>query len=444
MAPDSLQRRTHALQIFRAALQAADPGRAVRRALAMENGQLSILGQPYPLKTGARLLVLGAGKATPAMAVAAEEVLGECISAGAINTKYDHALPLARITTTECGHPLPDQAGVAGTDQMLALLEGLGPDDLVLCLFSGGGSALMPAPAAGLTLADKQVTTQALLACGASIEEINTFRKHLSKIKGGQLARQASPARVVSLLISDVIGDRLDTIASGPTHPDATTFAQCLALVERYQLAAKLPAAVCRHLEAGAAGKRPETPKAGDPCFARTRTEVVGSNVLAIEAAEAEARSLGYQTLVLSSRIAGETREVAGVHAAIAQEVCATGRPLAPPACIISGGETTVTLRGKGKGGRNQEFALAAALQLDGWERVTCLRGGTDGTEGSTDAAGALADGSTVQRARQLGFSAMACLQENDAYPFFAALDDLLITGPTGTNVMDLRLLLVS
>ncbi|MSR82051.1 MAG: glycerate kinase [Candidatus Latescibacteria bacterium] len=444
MAPDSRQRRTHALQIFRAALQAADPGRAVRRALAVEGGQLSILGQPYPLKDHARLVVLGAGKATPAMAAAAEEILGERLSGGAINTKYGHTLPLSRITTTECGHPLPDQAGVEGTERMLGLLEGLGSDDLVLCLFSGGGSALMPAPATGLTLADKQATTQALLACGAPIEEINAFRKHLSKVKGGQLVRQANPARVVSLLISDVIGDRLDTIASGPTHPDTTTFAQCLALVERYQLTAQLPAPVLRHLGAGAAGALPETPKAGDPCFARTRTEVVGSNVLAIEAAEEAARALGYQTLVLSSRIAGETREVAAMHAAIAQEVCATGRPQAPPACIISGGETTVTLRGKGKGGRNQEFALAAALQLDGWERVTCLSGGTDGTDGPTDAAGALADGSTVQRARQLGLSAAASLRENDAYPFFAALDDLLITGPTGTNVMDLRLLLIS
>ncbi len=444
MVPDASQRRTHALQIFGAALRAADPGLALRRALAVEGDQLSILGQVYPLKTDTRLVVIGAGKATPAMALAAEEVLGGRLSAGAINTKYGHTLPLSRISTTECGHPLPDQAGVAGTERMLALLQGLGPDDLVLGLFSGGGSALMPAPAAGLSLEDKQATTQALLACGAPIEEINTFRKHLSKVKGGQLARLASPARVVSLLISDVIGDRLDTIASGPTHPDATTFAQCLGLVEHYQLRAQLPASVCRHLEAGAAGTLPETPKAGDPCFAHTRTEVVGSNTLAIEAAQVAARSLGYQTLVLSSRIAGETREVAAVHAAIAQEVCTTGRPLAPPACIISGGETTVTLRGQGKGGRNQEFALAAALQLDGWDRVTCLSGGTDGTDGPTDAAGALADGNTVQRARQRGLSAAASLWENDAYPFFKALDDLLITGPTGTNVMDLRLLLVS
>jgi hydroxypyruvate reductase len=302
----------------------------------------------------------------------------------------------------------------------------------------------MPAPAEGLSLEDKQATTQALLACGAPIEEINAFRKHLSRVKGGQLARLASPARVVSLLISDVIGDRLDTIASGPTHPDATTFAECLALVEHYQLGRKLPAAVLGHLKAGAAGALPETPKVGDSCFARTRNGVVGSNLLAIEAAQEEARSLGYQTLVLSARIAGETREVAGVHAAIAQEICATGQPLAPPTCLISGGETTVTLQGKGKGGRNQEFALAAALHLEGWERITCLCGGTDGSDGPTDAAGALADGDTVQRARQLGLAAAAHLRENNSYPFFAALGDLLLTGPTGTNVMDLRLFLVS
>lgn len=441
---DPAQRRADALAIFRAALRAADPQGAVRKALSLEGEHLTVLGQTYPLKAGARLVVLGAGKATPAMALAAEAALGARISAGAINTKYGHTLPLSRITTAECGHPLPDQAGVAGTEQMLALLQGLGPEDLVLCLFSGGGSALMPAPAPGLSLEDKQATTQALLACGAPIEEINAFRKHLSKVKGGQLARLASPARVVSLLISDVIGDRLDTIASGPTHPDSTTFADCLALVEQYQLQARLPATVCRHLEAGAAGQHPETPKAGDPCFARTRTEVVGSNALAIAAAAAEARTLGYQTLVLSSRIAGETREVAGMHAAIAQEIGATGQPLAPPACIISGGETTVTLRGQGKGGRNQEFALAAALQLDGWEQVTCLSGGTDGTDGPTDAAGAIADGHTLERARRRGLSAAASLRENDAYPFFDALGDLLRTGPTGTNVMDLRLFLVS
>jgi hydroxypyruvate reductase len=444
MLPDPRQRRAHALQIFGAALRAADPGQCVRRALAIEGEGLRILDQHYPLKGSARLVVLGAGKATPAMAAAAEEILGGRISAGAINTKYGHGLSLSRVAVAECGHPLPDQAGVEGTGRMLGLLRGLGPDDLALCLFSGGGSALMPAPAEGLSLEDKQAATRALLACGAPIEEINALRKHLSRVKGGQLARLASPARVVSLLISDVIGDRLDTIASGPTHPDATTFGECLALVERYQLGAQVPAPVLRHLEAGAAGALPETPKEGDPCFARTCTEVVGSNALAIEAAEAEARALGYRTLVLSSRIAGETREVAGVHAAIAQEVCATGHPLSPPACLISGGETTVTLRGQGKGGRNQEFALAAALHLDGWERITCLSGGTDGTDGPTDAAGALAEGSTLERARRLGLSAAASLRENDAYPFFQALGDLLVTGPTGTNVMDLRLFLIS
>ncbi len=444
MAQAAQQRREHAGAIFRAALRAADPGHCVRRSLSAEGGALRILGTSYPLEAISRLVVIGAGKATPALAAAAEEILGERIAAGAINTKYGHSLPLKHISTTECGHPLPDQAGVEGTERMLGLLQGLDAEALVLCLFSGGGSALMPAPAEGISLAEKQATTQALLACGATIEEINTIRKHLSRVKGGLLARCAHPARVVSLLISDVIGDRLDAIASGPTYPDPTTFGDCLALIEWYQLRSRLPAAVCRHLEAGARGLLPETPKAGDPCFARTATHIIGNNSLAIEAAAEAARSLGYQPLILSSRIGGEAREVAAVHAAIAQEVCASGRPMAPPACIISGGETTVTLRGRGRGGRNQEFALAAAVQLEGWEGITCLSGGTDGTDGPTDAAGAIADGDTAQRGRQQGLSAEAHLRNNDSYTFFQALGDLIITGPTGTNVMDLRLFLIS
>lgn len=440
----SAQRREDAGAIFRAALRAADPGRCIRGALSAEGDTLCVLNTCYPLETLSRLVVIGAGKASPAMAAAAEEILGDRIAAGAINTKYGHALPLRRIAITECGHPLPDQAGVGGAARMLELLQGLDDRALVLCLFSGGGSALLPAPATGISLAEKQQTTQALLACGAAIEEINAIRKHLSRVKGGLLARLAQPARVVSLLISDVIGDRLDVIASGPTHPDPTTFDDCLGLIERYQLGPRLPAAVCRHLQDGARGLVAETPKPDDPCFARTATRIIGNNSLAIEAAEAAARSLGYQPLVLSSRIGGETREVAAVHAAIAQEVCEAGRPVAPPACLISGGETTVTLSGQGRGGRNQEFALAAAVHLEGWERITCLSGGTDGTDGPTDAAGAIADGQTLQRARAQGLAAAAHLQDHDSYPFFQALGDLVITGPTGTNVMDLRLFLIS
>ena len=438
------RRRQDGLAIFRAALDAVEPATLVRQALALEDDQLRIGAHSLALAPGARLFVVGAGKATPAMAAAAEEVLGERLTAGAINTKYDHAVPLHRIETVECGHPLPDAAGVAGSKRILQLVDGLRAEDVVLCLFSGGGSALMPAPAEGLSLEQKGATTDALLRCGATIDELNAIRKHLSAIKGGRLAQRAAPARVAALMVSDVIGDPPHTIASGPTAADPTTFADCLALLDRYQLRDLVPAAVVAHLERGGAGEIPETLKAGDPVLATVLNLVVGNNALALTAARDEAQRRGYQPLVLSSRIAGETREVAGVHTAIAAEVASSGQPLAAPACLISGGETTVTLVGNGKGGRNQEFALAAALQLQGTTHITVLSCGTDGTDGPTDAAGAIADGDTVTRAADLGLSAADHLQRNDAYPFFQALDDLVISGPTGTNVMDLRLLLVS
>ena len=435
--------RRHAREIFDAAVRAADPGRCVSEAIDLGVSQLRIVNRSYSFDQFTTVLVIGAGKATPAMAAAVESTLGDRIVDGAINTKYDHALPLQRIRTTECGHPLPDEAGIRGTEEMVRLLEEADEHTLVLCLFSGGGSALMPAPIAGITLEQKQQTTQLLLECGATIDEINAIRKHLSRVKGGLLARLARPAAVVSLMISDVIGDRLDTIASGPTYPDTTTFADCLEIFERFDLIGRLPRAVIVHLKAGAKGEIADTPSADDPCFEQAVNAVVGNASLALKAAKMSAEKLGYRPLVLSSSIAGETREVAGVHAAIAREIAATGQPLAPPACLISGGETTVTIRGKGKGGRNQEFALAAAIGLRGSSGITVLSGGTDGSDGPTDAAGAIADGDSVRRAQALGLSAAAKLDDNDSYHFFEALDDLVITGPTGTNVMDLRLFLV-
>lgn len=443
-AAHASRHRQDARAIFAAAVAAADPASLVRGALSVRDGALQACGHRFDLARESRLVVVGAGKATPAMAAAAEEVLGDRIDAGAINTKYGHARPLQRIETVEGGHPLPDAAGVAGSRRILQLVGDLGPNDLALCLFSGGGSALMPAPAAGITLRQKSETTALLLACGATIDELNAIRKHLSAVKGGLLARRAAPARVVCLLVSDVIGDPLHTIASGPTAPDPTTFADCLGLLDRYDLRARVPSVVAERLARGAAGALPETPKPGDPALAAVVNAVIGNNAIALAAARDEARRRGYTPLVLSSRIAGETRDVAAVHAAIAEEVAATGQPVAPPACIISGGETTVTLRGTGRGGRNQEFALAAALRLRGTAGVTAFSCGTDGTDGPTDAAGAVADGDTVARAAARGLSAAEALARNDAYPFFAGLGDLVVTGPTGTNVMDLRLLLVS
>jgi glycerate-2-kinase len=315
---------------------------------------------------------------------------------------------------------------------------------LAICLFSGGGSALLPAPADGISLAEKQQTTRLLLACGATIDEVNTIRKHLSAVKGGLLSRAAHPAQIAALMLSDVIGDAIDTIASGPTYPDSTTFAYGLELIDRYQLRKELPAAVYRRFTAGAHGEIEETPKDGDTCFQRVQNLVVGNNALALDAASARARELGYNTLVLTSRLQGEAREVAAALMAIAQETRQCNRPIARPACIISGGETTVTLRGKGKGGRNQEMALAAALHLDGWRDITFLSAGTDGTDGPTDAAGAIVDGECVRNGAARNLSARHYLEANDSYHYFQPLDDLIITGATGTNVMDLQIALIS
>jgi glycerate 2-kinase len=407
----------------------------------------------YDLNAYHRVLVVGAGKAGAPMAEAAAAVLGERLSAGAIIVKYGHAAEagaLERVTVFEAGHPVPDAAGVRAAQHLAELLRGATERDLVICLLSGGGSALMPLPVASVSLADLQALTRTLLACGATINEINTLRKHLSQLAGGQMARLAAPATLVSLILSDVVGDPLDVIASGPTVPDPTTYADAWAILERYGVLKQVPAAVLDHLRAGVHGEVEETPKPGDAAFERVQNVVIGSNRIAAHAAADAARQLGYHTLLLSTFVEGEAREVARVVAALAKGVirgqCTLppGTTLARPACLVLGGETTVTLHGDGRGGRNQELALAAALALEGWPGVlvTCLA--TDGTDGPTDAAGAFADGGTVQRAAALGLSAADHLARNDAYPFFADLDDLITTGPTRTNVNDLIIVLVA
>jgi hydroxypyruvate reductase len=420
--------RKQALAIFKVALRAADPGDAVARHLERED-----------LTRYRNIYVVGAGKAGVSMARAAERVLGRRIARGLLNVKYGQTAKLRRVELNECGHPVPDRNGVEGARRIAEIAADAGAEDLVLCLISGGASALLPLPADPITLDEKQETTKLLLACGADIHEFNAVRKHISRIKGGQLARLASPAAVLSLLLSDVIGDDLDVIGSGPTAPDASTFARARAILEKYEICNRVPAAVRERIERGVRGELPETPKPDDPVFARVRNLVVGSNRLAVNRAFAAARELGFRALVLSTFVEGETREIARMHAAIAREIVASGRPLKPPACVITGGETTVTLRGEGLGGRNQEFVLAAAIDIAGLRNVVILSAGTDGSDGPTDAAGAIADGRTLGRNPR----APEFLARNDSYHYFESLGDLIVTGPTHTNVMDVRLILV-
>jgi hydroxypyruvate reductase len=378
------------------------------------------------------------------MTRAIEEILGDRITAGWVNVKYGYTLPTEIIHLHEAGHPLPDEEGVRGTEALIQLLKRATKGDLVICLISGGGSALMVAPAEGITLADTEAFTQVMLGCGATINEINAIRKHCSRTKGGQMSRLAYPADLIALLLSDVVGNPLDVIASGPAVPDTSTFSDAWGIVEKYGIQGQLPSPIVERLRQGKEGAVGETPKAGDPALERVHTEVIASNEIAAEAAVEEAESQGFNTLLLSTFVEGEASEVALVFGAIAKEIRHSGQPIDPPACIVAGGETTVTLRGGGKGGRNQELALAAAMSIAGLRDAMVIGLATDGTDGPTDAAGALADGTTLARAEALGLSAQRHLANNDSYRFFEALRDLLLTGPTNTNVNDLTFVFVT
>lgn len=440
---DLNQMRNEAINIFHAGLEAVDPVAAVRRCVSVDRGKLTIGDKTFDLSHVNDLFIVGAGKASGAMAAALEEILADRITGGLVVVKYGHAVDLSHISLVEAGHPVPDKNGQEGAERIRKHIATAGENDLVICLLSGGGSALLPSPCPGLTLADKQETIQVLLSCGATIHEINTIRKHLSRIKGGQLALSAHPARVVSLILSDVVGDDLDVIASGPTVPDPGTFQDCMDILSKYRIAEKLPKAISSHLVKGAQGKIKETPKPGHPAFDNTDHFIIGNNFQALDSARLYAKSLGYNTVMLTSLLTGETRDAAYFHAAIVREMTQSGHPAGPPACLLSGGETTVTLKGSGKGGRNQEFALASAIALEGLEPVVLLSAGTDGTDGPTDAAGAIMDGTTLARAGAKGLDAATYLADNDSYHFFQPLGDLFITGPTRTNVMDVRIVLV-
>jgi hydroxypyruvate reductase len=396
-----------------------------------------------PVPEHGRVWIVGAGKAAVPMAAAAEVALGDLVADGVVVTKVGHGGPLHRVRVLEAGHPVPDAAGVDAARQIAEVVTSAGPDDVIVCVISGGGSALLAALAPGVSLDDERATTELLLASGATINEMNCIRKHLSLLKGGGLARLAAPRPTLSLILSDVVGDPLDVIASGPTVGDPTTFEDALAILERYRLLDRVPAAVRRRLERGRRGDEQETVKPGDAALSSAINVLVGTNAIALRSARHEAERRGYATRILSAEITGEARELARGHAALGRSIETASEPIAPPACLLSGGEPTVTLTGNGKGGRNQEFALAAALALEGSRRVLLLSAGTDGSDGPTDAAGAFADGTTVARAAALGLDAQRHLDAHDAYPLFEALGDLVRTGPTLTNVMDLHVVLV-
>jgi glycerate 2-kinase len=442
------QMRSEAEEIFRSSLAAVDPYQAVKRFVRLAGNTLVLGPEKDPvteldLTAYDSIIIVGAGKATAPMAKALEELVGKRINRGIINVKYGFTEDLVFTEIIEAGHPLPDSNGVKGTRRILDLLYNAGEKDLVFSLMSGGGSALLPQPAGEITLSEKQDLTRDLLACGASIDEINAVRKHISSSKGGQMARAASPATIVNLMLSDVVGDKMDVIASGPFVPDNSTFEAVWKILNMYQLK-NIPAKILAYIKAGLERQVPETPKTNDPVFDSVFNFVVGSNIHALRSAREKAEALGYQTLILSSMIEGEARDVALVHSAIAKEIVKTGLPIPPPACIVTGGENTVTIRGKGLGGRNQEFCLAAAIDLvELPPRVVVLSGGTDGNDGPTDAAGAVVDPFTVIRGKELGMEATDFLHNNDAYHFFEKTKDLLLTGPTNTNVMDVRLVLV-
>lgn len=450
----SLKNNPWGAQICRflaAAIQAVDPYAVVQRSLTLDNNILTIGERSYNLSSIERILVAGGGKAGAPMARAVENLLGERIARGLVIVKEGYLsspeeeiskpVDVARISKLEireAGHPIPDQRGLRATLEMVALLEEAKENDLVICLISGGGSALMTAPVEGVSLEALQELTQLLLKSGAQIDEINALRKHLDRVKGGKLARLAAPAKIAALVLSDVVGDPLDAIASGPTVPDTSTFASAWKVLETYELVDQIPQSILTHLEKGRHGEIPENPQPGDPLFGRVNVQIVGSNRLAAQAAVEQAKKEGMNALLLTTYLQGEAHQAGRFLGAIARQIDATGQPVSRPACIVIGGETTVTVTGSGLGGRNQELALGAVNELDGLERIALVTLATDGGDGPTDAAGAVVTGDTLTRARKSGLEPADFLQRNDAYHFFSPLGDLLKPGPTQTNVNDL------
>ena len=435
--------RKLSLDSLESALNAVDPKRIIKSRISLQNSVLKVNGYSFDLKRFKHVYVVGGGKASGSMAEALEQILSEHITDGFINIPRGTKHKTKVIKLHEASHPIPDETGVEGTRRILEIAEKAGENDLVICLISGGGSSLMPLPRDDISIVDKKKITEALLKCGATINEINTVRKHISDFKGGWLAKKAYPATVLNLILSDVIGDPLDFIASGPTVPDSTTFHEAVKILKKYELWNTVPESIRKVLSDGEKGLIPETPKADDQVFKKVFTVVVGNNRFASLAACESLRSNGLNTLLLTSTLEGEARHVGTVLASIAREISISQNPVSKPAGIVAGGETTVTVKGKGLGGRNQEIALSAALKLEGMNGVVLASLSTDGVDGPTDAAGAIVDGKTLERAANKGLNPEEFLAENNSYNFFSELGDLIFTGPTGTNVNDVSVIIV-
>ena len=432
-------------RILSAALDAVEPKAAISRHMQRQGEFLLAGGKEYDLRQNQRVLIVGAGKAGAPMAERTAELLGNSLTGGLVIVKGGHnsdlqALP-DQLRLVEAGHPIPDRRGMAGAEQIAQLLANLNENDLVICLISGGGSSLLVSPVPGISLTDLQTLTSALLANGANINEINTLRKHLEQLKGGGLARLARPASLVTLILSDVVGDPLDVIASGPTVPDPTTFGDAWSVLERYNLVDQNPASIIQHLQRGCLGELPDTPKPGDPLFDQVQNVIIGNNRQAAVAALHQAKAEGLHSMLLTTYLQGEARQAGRFLAAIVRQVVASGEPIPRPACIVTGGETTVSLTGNGLGGRNQELALGAVVDLAGLEGVAMITLATDGEDGPTDAAGAIVTGRTFELAQEMGLEPAHFLARNDAYQFFDRMGCLIRTGPTQTNVTDLAFL---
>jgi glycerate 2-kinase len=425
------------------ALNAVDPREIIRARVVLDGHTLKVDPYAFDLKKFKRIYVIGGGKASGSMAEALEQVLNGHITDGLVNVLHGTRNKTEIVRLHGASHPVPDEAGVEGTRKMLKIAENAEENDLIICLISGGGSSLMPLPRGNIKLADKKTITDALLKSGATINEINTVRKHISDFKGGWLAKKAYPATILNLILSDVMGDPLDFIASGPTVPDSTTFKEAVCVLKKYRMWSTAPSTIRRVLSDGEKGVIPETPKADDEVFQKVYNVVVGNNRFASQAVCDFLKSAGLNTVLLTSTLEGEAKQVGTVLASIAREVTDSGNPARKPSGIVAGGETTVVVTGKGKGGRNQEIVLASALKLKGLKGVVVASLTTDGIDGPTDAAGAMIDSTTLERAKKLGIIPEKFLAENDSYHFFAELGDLVFTGPTGTNVNDVSVLVV-